>query len=314
MDVRDIERLARYQHGLVTRPQLLALDLSDAEVEGLLRRRYLVRVRQGVYRLAGAPDRFPMGAMAATLAYGSAWASHGTAARLLNLPGFESNQDVVITVPRGRSQGLKGVRIFESRLLPKDQCWTTDKVPCLSIGRTICDLAGELDSDKLVRLVDNCLVRRKIKLDALQATFEALDRPGRKGRAKLRRLLTERDKGGGLPESELEARFLTLLAKHGVARPVLQWTPPWLEHLNGRVDCAYPDNRQIFELDGRPWHLRDTDRERDLRRDHAAALAGWLVTRFSWRQVVHAGDYVIEVVAGMLASAGQTATAQTSTG
>lgn len=208
-------------------------------------------------------------------------ASHGTAARL----------------------GLKGVRVVESRLLPKDQCWTTDKVPCLSIGRTICDLAGELDAERLERLVDNCLVRRKIKLAALQATFEVLDRPRRKGRAALRRLLNERDEGGGLPESELEARFLKLLEKHNVARPVVQGAPPWLEHLAGRVDCMYPDQRQIFELDGRPWHLRDADRDRDLRRDHAAALAGWEVTRFGWRQVVHAGEYVVEVAKGMLRQA-----------
>ena len=296
MRVRDIDDIAKRQHGLITRPPTAGLDLPDAEIDGLVRRRLLVRVRTGVYRLVGAPEQFPVGidGRDAGLRNGLGLARlrcpSAPASRLRVEPGSGDHRASRL------ESWVKGVRVVESRLLPKDAHRHGEDVPSLSTARTICDLAGDLDPFKLERLVDDCLVRRRIKLAVLQATFETLDRPRRKGRATLRRVLNERDKGGGFPESELEARFLNSSRNTRFGRPVVQGTPPWLEAISGRVDCMYPDQRQIFELDGRPWHLRDADQERDLRRDHAATLAGWNVTRFSWRQVVHAGDYVIEVV------------------
>ncbi|MGY2128365.1 DUF559 domain-containing protein [Blastococcus sp. SYSU DS0617] len=51
------------------------------------------------------------------------------------------------------------------------------------------------------------------------------------------------------------------------------------------VDAAWPEVKLAIELDGAAFHGSDEARERDLARDAALAALGWLVIRFSYRQV-----------------------------
>lgn len=53
----------------------------------------------------------------------------------------------------------------------------------------MCDIAGELEPDRLERLVDGCLTRRQVDIAELQAMFDTLDEGRRGGRAQLRKLI-----------------------------------------------------------------------------------------------------------------------------
>jgi very-short-patch-repair endonuclease len=53
----------------------------------------------------------------------------------------------------------------------------------------------------------------------------------------------------------------------------------------GRVDLLIGD-RLVLELDGEAWHDRPGDFEEDRRRDRALVVAGYLVLRASYRQVM----------------------------
>jgi hypothetical protein len=56
---------------------------------------------------------------------------------------------------------------------------------------------------------------------------------------------------------------------------------------NGTVflDAAWPEVKLAVELDGAAFHGSAEARERDLRRDAALAALGWVVLRFSYRQL-----------------------------
>jgi len=51
------------------------------------------------------------------------------------------------------------------------------------------------------------------------------------------------------------------------------------------VDSYIPDWRMIVEADGRRWHTRKADFERDRLRDNAAAAAGMVVIRFTYQML-----------------------------
>jgi hypothetical protein len=295
-------RPARRQHGLLTRRQLLDEGLSDAEIAALVRRGHLRWLHRGVYALAGAPDTLARRLLAASLALGTGFASHGAAASLLGLyrPPRAPRPAVHLTVPHGTSRTLAGTVLHRTRILPSSHRLVVDGVPTLTVERTVCDLAAMLDDDALARTIDEALARRRTTLDAVIATFETLDAGRRAGRGRLRRLLGERAHGSGLAESELEARFLALVRDAGLPAPVVQASPSWLPVPAGRVDCLYPAAGLVAELDGR-GHLTEAQRDLDLRRDHAAQRHGWTVARFSWRQVVHDGPYVVDVMRSLLA-------------
>jgi very-short-patch-repair endonuclease len=64
---------------------------------------------------------------------------------------------------------------------------------------------------------------------------------------------------------------------------VRRQTPfPWRDALPGRVDNWIPAYNAIVEADGRRWHARLRDFDRDRWRDNIAVSKGVAVLRFTW--------------------------------
>ncbi len=57
------------------------------------------------------------------------------------------------------------------------------------------------------------------------------------------------------------------------------------ERLDATVDAYIAEWSIIVEADGRRWHTRVADFERDRARDNAAAAAGLVVVRFTYRML-----------------------------
>jgi very-short-patch-repair endonuclease len=70
--------------------------------------------------------------------------------------------------------------------------------------------------------------------------------------------------------------------------------PPWVQQHRVRLptgrwvalDAACPEARVAVELDGAALHGSRSARERDLRRDSALAVLGWVVLRFGYARLV----------------------------
>lgn len=122
---------------------------------------------------------------------------------------------------------------------------------------------------------------------------ELLDRyPRRAGTPALRRSAAQ---PLGVTRSELEARFLHLLSEWGLPAPQTNVAVAGLE-----VDCVWPEQRVIVELDGFAAHGSRFAFERDRRRDRALQAAGWVVVRVTWRQLEDDADLVLADLRALL--------------
>jgi hypothetical protein len=150
-------------------------------------------------------------------------------------------------------------------------------------GRALTGLEAsvELGLVEGARLMDRALLRKKVRLGALQA---ALDRTaGGHGTGMARRLL-ELAAGGARSEAErLATGGLGAAAIGGWSANHEVMLPGW-----GRVilDIAFPQLRLAIEIDGWAYH-RDVDQfRRDGLRQNAIVVGGCRVLRVTWHELV----------------------------
>ncbi len=113
-----------------------------------------------------------------------------------------------------------------------------------------------------------------------------------------------RGPGNAVPESVLETKFRRLLRRARLPEPVLQHPVGGRGRTRGRLDFSYPDKRIVIELDGRRWHSGRLELRRDTRKSNALNIRGWTVLRFTWEDVVHNADWVVQQVRVALRAAG----------
>jgi hypothetical protein len=128
--------------------------------------------------------------------------------------------------------------------------------------------------------------------------------PRRPGVATSRAILAAGGIGSTITRSELEDRFLALLADHGLPRPqvnaLVELSPGrWIE-----VDCMWSNARLLIELDGYATHALRASFERDRGRDRALTAAGWRVVRITWRQLHLDARAVVGDLESLLAGRG----------
>jgi very-short-patch-repair endonuclease len=94
-----------------------------------------------------------------------------------------------------------------------------------------------------------------------------------------------------LTDSELERRFLRLVDRAGLPRPLTQ------QRVNGfRVDFYWPELGLVIETDGLRYHRTPAQQSRDRIRDQTHAAAGFTVLRFTHAQVRFEADRVVRTL------------------
>ena len=225
----------------------------------------------------------------------NAVASHESAARLHGLEGLQDLRPVV-SVPIRRSNRFSGVVVHQLTDLMPEHTEVSRGVPTTTGPRTIVDLAGVVPADLLQKLVDDA---NRAGIATYQEVWDLhgqLARRGKPGIRKLRRILELRLDMNLVTDSTLEMRLVDLLTSTGIPLPQTQWTPPWLRHMNGRVDLVYRDAELIVEGDSFRWHNDPRSFQADRKRDNLAQLAGWTVLRFTWEDITRRPSYVVTSV------------------
>lgn len=239
-----------------------------------------------VFRLVGAPETPRQRAMAAVLDAGpGSLASHATAAWLWGIPGFGVREPETSRLRGSCGWPVALSRLHEPRLLPLEHVTTIDAIPTTTAERALCDLAGTLHPIRVERALDSALAAGRADMARMWLTFGDLSARGRPGRQAMRRILAERPPGYVAPESELEARFVALVGRSGLAQPERQVEvggDGWI----GRVDFLFRGAGLVVEVDGRAHHTALVDRRADAERDAALRAAGFEVLRFGWDDVV----------------------------
>jgi very-short-patch-repair endonuclease len=281
-------RLADGQHGVVSRRQLLVAGLTDDVVDWHVRTLRLHPVHRGVFAL-GTPRLTLHGHVwAALLACGGPGAavlSHRAAAALWDLMPAPAGAIDVTTLRQSRS--APGIRVHRSRTLhPVRDVVTRDGLPVTAPMRTIADVAPRLSDHRLERLCD-----RAATLRLLDARSTATTRRVRSAMARAAHL------GPQLTRSELEERFLGLVARARLPRPETN-----ARIAGHEVDFLWREHHLIAETDGAAAHLTPAAFETDRARDAALLLAGFRVVRFTWRQLTATPNGVAATLAGLLVS------------
>ena len=270
-----IAELAGDQHGVVARRQLRALGVGRQAIDHRLGEARLHPVHRGVYAVGHTVISRRGIWMAATLVTDDALLSHRAAAALWGIrPDDRSLTDIVVSrswKPRPRVQ-------LHRTTLRDDEITRHDGIPVTTPARTLLDLAAIVPYHHLERAATEAEIRRlgsPTFLADLVARY-----PGRPGTPAINRLLERRDIGRNITKRELELRFLAFLDAHGLPRP----------HVNTRVDGRevdglWPDQCLIVELDGFATHGTRRAFEEDRSLDRALLLAGYRVTRITWRQL-----------------------------
>lgn len=288
-----IAPLASRQHGVFTRQQALALGATSSMVQRRLAAGRWAVDAHGVYGLLGGVHTWHRRLMVAHLDLGArSLVSHRSAAALHTFPGARPGPPE-LTVPRGGTRSNRW-RVHESDVHGGDRA-RVQGLPVTTVVRTVVDVATLCDGPSVSRLVGDLLADKRVQLGPLTACALARRRRGRSGSGHLVDVLESLGPGYVPPASELEALLFAVLAAGGLPEPVRQHPLPSLTQA-GRVDAAYPAVRLIIEADGRRWHTRVEDFERDRRRDIEAGLLGWTVLRFVWADLVERPAWVCDVV------------------
>jgi very-short-patch-repair endonuclease len=272
--------LARAQHGVVARRQMLELGFSRRQITGGLQRGRLHEIFLGVY-VVGVKRISRKGRwMAAVLAAGDgALLSHRSAGRLWELlpPAVEW---IDVASPPGRVVRRKGIVAHESVVAPDERA-VVDGIPVTSPFRTVFDLAAVLDRRGLERAWHEAEVqglRDRVSLPMLLERY-----PRRRGARNLRALL-ETDEPVGLTRNEFEEAFVAFVDEYELRRPRMNGTLA----LRGRffeIDAQWEDERVAVELDSRSVHGTKRNFESDKQRDRILLAEGWRTVRVTWRQL-----------------------------
>lgn len=105
---------------------------------------------------------------------------------------------------------------------------------------------------------------------------------GHRGRAALAAAIAHDPKW---TRSDLEARFLSLVRTAGLDEPLVNRTLDAPDHGHCEVDFYWPSHCLIVETDGWETHGTRSAFETDRARDAALTASGYIVMRFTWREI-----------------------------
>ena len=243
-----------FERSLLLRRGLLAAGVTDDEMRRMRRRGELATVGPGAYidtadpRLRRPEDRHVLQVAAAVPRIApDAVVSHQSAAVLHGLPVWNLVLTRVhVTRPRRSGAFRTGRLEVHTAPLDADEIGRVDGVAVTSPARTLVDIARTSGFEEAVAVLDAALHKHLVDRGALAT---ALDRAARwPGAPRARRAVGFADPR---PMSVGESRSRVVMARLGVATPVLQWkvVGPGGRVL-GTADFGWPEHGFAGEFDG----------------------------------------------------------------
>jgi hypothetical protein len=280
-----VEQLAARQHGVISRAQALSFGMTRVQVRSRVERGVWQRLAPGVLGFAGHRDSLRRRCWIAVLNAGDdAVLSHGTAGLLHGMWPLDAGP-IEVTVPRGHTRALAGTTRHRPRVLEPRHLHQIDGLTVTTAARTILDLSAQVRDRRLAEIVEHCEVER---ICSLMTVGAELGRTRRRGLPGVRRLESVLDLLGGgepVPHSELERLGDQVRRLAGLPEPLHEHPLPSARGRLGFVDRAWPEAMLIVEYDGRRWHTRRSQMNKDHQRDLEASALGWHPLRLTWEQL-----------------------------
>lgn len=285
---------ATENHELITRAAWVDLGRDPRAFDRAIRAGLLVRIDRGVAVLSGTeitPERRIHAAVIATRH--ACIVSHRSAAFVWGAPVSGVDPVELLSTDRTGWTRRSGVvvhrptdRFRTHAVLERGFRVTAPLRTLVDVGASAPEAVGPTLLAMLIRGVATVAGAR-----------QAAARHGRRGRPgvpALRQALDELPLGTKPPDSVLEPMMAGLFLGAGIHG--------WTFHPKVRgyeLDFAFAAQRVDVEVDGWRWHRSSFERDRE--RDAVLTAAGWVVLRFTWRQVTRRPDWVVGTVARTLA-------------
>jgi very-short-patch-repair endonuclease len=296
-------RLSRRQHGVIARRQLIELGFHPQAIKHRVAKGRLHPVARGVYAVGRGELSREGRWFAALLSCGQgAVLSHESAAVLWGIRRRE-RRGIEVSVPSSAGRrNRRGVTVHRRNQLSVGEVTRHRGIPVTAPAATIADLALRVGRDATEAIISEADILGLSNPEALRAALDEL--PRRPGVAFVTKVLDRRT--FRLTRSGLERRFLRIVAATGLPVPLTR------QMVNGyEVDFYWPEPGIVVETDSLKYHRTAAKRTRDLRRDHAHAIAKLIPLRFSEEQIAFDAGYVeatlVATFAGTSTERGRTA-------
>jgi very-short-patch-repair endonuclease len=280
-------RIARKQHGVVTRKQLLDAGVSKEEIRRRIQKGTLLVIHRGVYRVGHKAPSIEARYLAAVLACGDGAVLSGEAAGWLWGLVKGTAPPPEVTSPKDRR--IAGVRTKRAR---RGEISGTKwrGIPITTVPRTLVDLSSLLQLEDLARACHEAGVLHGTTPRHVEAVLDR--RPNTPGAKQLRKVLRGEVH---VTLSTLERRFLERLKE--AALPL-----PKTNRVAGakRVDCRWPDHRVTVELDSYRFHNSRHAWEQDRRREREAHARGDDFRRYTRDEVFEQPQPMLEELSALL--------------
>jgi very-short-patch-repair endonuclease len=293
-----IARLASRQYGVVARRQLLELGIGRRAIERRLENGRLHLIHRGVYAV-GYPLVSQHGRwLAAVLAIGPGAAlSHRSAAahwRIAPIP----DAPIETIVPGGSRRRRPGIVVHRCALLEGRHLTVRERIPLTTVARTLLDLATRITPRALREAFDGAERRRLLDREELHRICDGAT--GRPGTGAIRALLRERPLPLAEARSKLERRFLRYCRDRELPIPAVN-----VPVAGYTVDCLWPEQRPVVELDSWAFHGDRDSFEADRRRDARIQRTGCRVIRVTDRAMTREPDDLEREIRALLGLAGR---------
>ncbi|MDQ2837247.1 MAG: DUF559 domain-containing protein [Actinomycetota bacterium] len=280
-------RLARSQHGVLSRRQLIRAGLTEAQLVGLLDKAILCRQGAGVYRVTPAPASFDAALWVAVLATGGVLYG-STAAYLWGMVGEHRGPIRIAIARHQRAVAPAGVSMLRRDLAPGaiDSRW---RLPVTVRRLAAIDHLVSLPLAEATSFADRALQQGWVGYPDLRDRLRA---PAR-GNVLLRRVLGTLTEGA---EAESERLLHRLLREHRITGWVANHRVLVNGVLRARIDVALIEQRIAIEVDGFAYHSARGRYQQDRTRQNLLMMLGWTVLRFTWEDLTIRPDYVLATV------------------
>jgi hypothetical protein len=279
--------LAKTQHQVVSRAQARRLGATREEIASKLASPDWESATPRVLRLLGSSESFEQDCMIATLD-ASGVVPGETALALFGVPGFGRKGPIRGVRLRGGTRRPSSVAIVsEVKLLPEHHCLRINGIPSVTPTRALFDIAARLHMQKVQRSLNSAWRMGLTNGRAVHKMGVEWPKRGRTGSAAMRMLLDATPLDYVPTASNLEDRFLSVLADGDFPTPTKQVDlgndAAWI----GRVDFHDPDFPLIAEINSDAFHTAPFDVEADKARYRALTEAGFHVEPFTEHEIWH---------------------------
>ena len=272
-----IAALARRQHGVVTRAQLIEAGFTPAAIKQRVSGGRLHQLHRGVYAVGHTKLTDDATFIAAVFACGDgAVLSHRSAIEHWKMRG-SARGPVHVTVPNG---GKTKPGIVVHRGTP--EATSLRGVPITTVPRTILDFARVAKPAELARAINEAKLRnlaRHAQIVRLPQTH-----PHHPGITAVKAALG--DSPTRFTRSGLERRFLRFCSSHGIPLPDCN-VPLMIDGRPIEADFVWREQSVIVELDDRATHSSPASFDNDRARDRTLAADGWRPVRVTSAHLDH---------------------------